>query len=136
MTKEEYESLYNIHEIDKPITVEDLEGNIEDRTLLYGYTCDRDTHHVYIKDGIIHTVVYNTVNSVLYEKPDEIREINVTTDRQYLPDKRLYPERCDYKFCELLKKRGFSLPFTTWTDPSEISARTINGKFYGKTLED
>lgn len=58
MNKDEYGKLNDFQLKDNPpIQAEDL-FDISDRTLLYGYTCNIDTFHVYVKDKQIHTVLY------------------------------------------------------------------------------
>lgn len=128
MNKEEYGKIIDLQLKNIPtVQAEDL-LDTTDRTLLYGYTCDRDTFHVYIKNIKIHAVTYRTD----YENnaPNFMEEIQVVKNDDYIPNKRLYPETCDYEFCEKLKKLGCQLPFTTWNDerPEE--------QFYGFTLED
>lgn len=81
-------------------------------------------------------VVYNTDYSTDRIKPKNMRQIKVTSNHDYVPDKRLYPERCDYNFCLLLKERGVHLPFTTWTEPIEIYLDDPRYPYYGFTLED
>ena len=124
MIKAEFEKLYS------PIGVSDLEPFVKDRTLLYGYTCERNTFHVYIKDKQIHTVIYDMDYSQNISRPKNMREVVVKLNTDYIPDKRLYPERCDYVFCKMLKEKGISLPFTIWHD--DIEEKT----FYGFILED
>ena len=52
-----------------------------------------------------------------------MRELKIKYNGEFIPDKRLYPESCDYEFCCLLKERGITLPFTrfdkegNWQDP-------------------
>jgi hypothetical protein len=122
MLKVEYNILSTMAVVaEVPISAADL-INKADRTLLYGYTCDRSTWHVYLKNGEIHTLRYISVKST--------REILVTSNKDYIPDKRLYPERCDFEFCSFLKNLGYSLPFTTWT---EMAAEQQEA-FYGETL--
>jgi hypothetical protein len=94
--------------------------NQKNRTLLYGYTCDRETWHVYLKDGGIFTVKYQS------DKLPSLIDVRINED--YVPDKRLYPERCDFEFCELFKNKGISLPFTKWQGQLEIE------DYYGKIL--
>lgn len=53
----------------------------------------------------------------------------VQSNQDYIPDKRLYPERCDYAFCKLLKRKGLYLPFTAFKDD------VPKLDFYGFTLE-
>lgn len=96
--------------------------NKNNRTLLYGYTCDRDTWHVYLKDCEIHAVVYNG-----REDDSELYRIVVVSNSDYIPNKRLYPARCDFEFCKLLKERGVDFTFTAW---EEVSEKKI---YYGRT---
>jgi hypothetical protein len=121
MYKEEYEMLEKIDETCTLVTSKDLINTL-DRTLLYGYTCDRDTWHVYLQDNKIHTIVYNN------REDEEPRELSVVDNEQYVPNKRLYPECCDYEFCRILKDKGVFLPFTTWSDGREKQI------YYGKIL--
>ncbi|WP_010499997.1 hypothetical protein [Paenibacillus elgii] len=120
MNKEQFQKLTDIEEIKKVIAVDDL-TNKTGRTLLYGYTCERETWHVYLKYGEIVKVIYG------YDK--EPKKFEVTDNRDFVPDKRLYPERCDYEFCKLLIEKGIGLPFTAWTEGIEEE------QYYGKILE-
>jgi len=119
MKKELFECLTDVEEIKKIITIDDL-VNKEDRTLLYGYTCDRDTWHVYIKN--------NKIFSVIYTYKTKPMPIPILDNESYIPNKRLYPETCDYEFCKLLKEQGVYLPFTTWQDRPE-------NVYYGELLD-
>jgi hypothetical protein len=103
-----------------------------DRTLLYGYTCERDTFHVYLKNNEIFVVIYDNDYSGSIPKPRNMRRVTVKSNRDYVPDKRLYPERCDYDFCKLLKEKGVHLPFTNWSEPPDDPRYP----YYGFTLED
>ena len=102
-----------------------------DRTLLYGYTCERETFHVYIKNKQIYVVIYNTEYSRGKPTPKNMMQIEVKSNRDYVPNKRLYPERCDYDFCKLLKEKGIDLPFTTFSE-----GFNWDGLYCGFTLED
>lgn len=59
-----------------------------------------------------------------------MKDVTINSNDDYIPEKRLYPEICDFNFCEMLKKIGYNLPFTSWNDVRPVS------KFYGLTLED
>ena len=125
MKKEEFEKL----ELTKVIIASDL-INKKDRTLLYGYTCARETFHVYLKNMKIHVVIYQNYYGCETVKPKNMREIIVKSNMDYIPDKRLYPETCDFEFCKLLKEKDIHLPFTNFNNDREVS------DFYGFTLED
>ena len=127
----EYETLKSLEaEKERVICVDDLKPHLKERTLLYGFTCERETFHVYLKNDEIHIVVYHNDYSGDVAKPKCMREITATSNYSFVPDKRLYPEACDYKFCKLLKSRDIYLPFTTWNENRETK------DFYGFTLED
>lgn len=101
----EYDKLQNIGDV--PISA-DLLVNKSPRTLLYGYTLERDTWHVYLDiDGEIQTIKYG------YGDNSHIEKINISCNEEYIPTKRLYAERCDFEFCSLLKQHGVTLNFTT-----------------------
>lgn len=120
MERIEFEQLrYVQREQDEILSVDDL-VNKNPRTLIYGYTCTRDTFHVYLEGSRIHIVVYNSTTEV----SEKIAENNY----DFIPDKRVYPEKCDYEFCGLLRKKDINIPFTTWNDLEEEK------QFYGKTL--
>lgn len=110
MLMQEFEMIKNYDEL---ITV-DMLNNKEDRTLLYGYTCERKTFHVYLKDQQIHTIVYS--GGYENNQPNYIREINVEYNCDYIPDKRIYPERCDFEFCMLLTMKGKKLLFLAYEE--------------------
>lgn len=118
----EFEELGNVKSEPVIINIDDLHDK-SDRTLIYGYTCSRDSWHVYIKDGTIHVLMYakygmdNADSMVMnFENctfvPYHYRIIKVTENQMYIPDKRIYPTMCDFEFCKLLKERGVWLPFT------------------------
>jgi len=121
MDLREYDRLREIKDM-KPIVINKdiLMPFLADRTLLYGYTCERNTWHVYMKDAIIHKVIYR------YDADPVEYEVNDNYD--FIPDKRLYPETCDYQFCKILHRLGHELPFTNWDDEREVK------QYYGKIL--
>jgi len=124
MYEMEYRHLIQKRE-DSLITAFNL-NNLQDRTLLYGYDCARITHHVYLKNRKIYAVVYD------YNKELVINNIHKNED--YVPNKRLYPARCDFEFCCILKDKGIYLPFTTFTT-SEMGAKP-DGVYYGRILNE
>lgn len=118
MNKKEFMKLHTYH---MKIIIDDLEDK-SDRTLLYGYDQYRTTQHVYIKDGKIFAVDYD------YNGP--LREISISDNKDYIPWKRIYPEKSDYEFCKLLIERGHNLPFL----PFDESVK--HKKFYGRILNE
>lgn len=127
MTKEELEVIQSIEPISPSVIIGSMLNNQEDRTLLFGYTCDRLTWHVYLKNGVIHKVIYG--NSYSSSEYTPVTEYQVTANEQFVPNKRLYPECCDAEFCRLLRRKNIPMVFTTYDDTREPK------KFYGKIIE-
>lgn len=129
MNKEEYELLNKIEkEKENVISIDDL-VNKSERTLLYGYTCDRNTWHVYIENNKIVTIMYdNNYDNGIISFKEKPMVIDITENCYYVPDKRVYPETCDYEFCSLLRLKGVNIPFTYWNDERKPK------QFYGLTL--
>lgn len=112
MTNEEHLSLI-ANNADKELTKiagRDLKDPLRDRTLIYGYDVNRLTFHLYLQTGTIHRIIYNGSTNAIYEDFD-YGEFYLA---DCLPNKRVYPEACDFGFCQLLKKAGFTTPFTTY----------------------
>lgn len=124
MKKEELESLREVEAV-KPM-LPAMDG--ETRTLLFGYTVERDAHHVYQEEGELHLVVYKGDVLIQHEAGAALPAENL------VPNKRLYPERCNYVFSRMLKTLGFSLPFTNYDD--EAAERTKDDKLHGLRLQD
>lgn len=108
----EFEKLTGQSESSK-IKGKDLK-NKTSRTLMYGYTIERKTFHVYLNtEGYIKCIVYGYDNDVEYTHVEDENGIEM----EYLiPDKRAYPEACDFEFCNLLQSKGMSIPFTTYNE--------------------
>jgi hypothetical protein len=84
--KEWFEKLQQIDsENETIIQAADLSPYIYDRTLLYGYTCERETFHVYLKNKNIYAVVYENDYSTDKAKPKNMRQIIVTSNYDYVP---------------------------------------------------
>ena len=103
---------------------------IEPGTLLYGYDCDRNTWHVFNDHfGLIYLYVYK---HTMRDGYIDIKKIEVSSDglvslEELVPNKRLYPQYCDFKFCSHLKSKGVNLPFTVWSEP-----KPLDGAFVGQ----
>lgn len=107
------------------ISVDDLaEG---DRTLLYGYNCQRETFHVYLADGLIHRLIYKSSDPCIsYERGPELEASLLR------PDKRGYSERCDGDFVSLMDRRGLKISLSPFNE--ETHAKTKDNQFHGKTF--
>lgn len=95
------------------------------RTLLYGYTCERNSFHVYLdEDRYIHRVIYDYDKLVIahdyaLELPAEL----------CVPDKRIYAEHSDYEFCLVLHHMGLHLPFTTFNEVKAVGPLWRGARF-------
>ena len=123
MNIDQFQTIQNLS-LNPTINVKALSDKKE-RTLLYGYMLSRDTFHVYIRNGILHKVIYDgeSHEAKLYESGEAISLDGI------VPSKRLYPECCDFEFCELLVKAGVDLRFTVWTE--RLESKT----FYGRVVQ-
>jgi len=97
------------------------------RTLLYGYTCNRDTWHVYLDKN-------EQINLAVYEGSRTGNYISHSTKMKFeahslIPNKRVYPAACDLEFCELLKSKGIEIPYTTYQ-------KRETKQFHGYLIED
>lgn len=103
------------------------------RTLLYGYDCDRNTHHLYSdEDGNVILHVYSTTfgagaGDEEYHTKELINfsEAGIVDLEVLLPNKRLYPQYCDFDTCVTLKSKGVDLPFTVYAEQRK------DGPYYG-----
>lgn len=125
MTKRELEILQQIAPEENLIDISML-ADRSDRTLLWGYTCARSSWHVYIGYGDIQLYCYEGIER--WRKTIFHKELNKFEVEEVIPDKRLYPEACDYEFCKLLKSKGAYLPFTIYQENRPYS------QFYGEVL--
>lgn len=117
MDKKQYEVINELTRIPPRATVRDLRDHTP-RTLIYGYTCARDTFHVYLAEDGIHWVLYSA-HGLLLQHKHEGQGIALA---DCVPDKRVYPETCDYDFCTMLKRAGVNIPFTNWNDDRPVKA--------------
>lgn len=121
------------------LTIKNLEPFTQNRTLVYGYTCRKETFHTYLKDGEIHTVVYQTDYIERKIRPVGMREIDVRYNSDYIPDAFAYPDLCDSTFFEQLAKAGVKLPFTMYIERRLLETYKEHGgkyEFYGYVIED
>ena len=121
MNKEDYKALDYEY---APTVISSHFNNMNARTLLYGYNTDRSTLHIYLCErGFIHIHHY-TLEHTIYYNYTAAPDIDLL-----IPNKRLYPECCDFEICKRLKKWGYNLPFTKFNNEREVK------QFYGKVHE-
>lgn len=127
MNIEQYESLrQRPGESEAVIRHDDFTDSVPaEQTLLWGYTCDRNSFHVYKSQGELHRVVYNFSKEVL--EYDHGKELPA---RILHPDKRVYPEATCYEFIEALRAVGEQPSLTTFNKDRERSL------WYGDRYED
>lgn len=125
MLELQFKALSSILPFKPVISIDDLQDRFP-RTLLFGYTYDRQSHHVYIKDYAIHVAVYGGIDNT---KP---KFVDVSRDQDYAPNKRVYPARSDFEFCALLIRRGIEIIFTDFVE--EEKNRLVDGNYYGKLV--
>lgn len=111
-----YDQFLEVEEICTPgqdVRVSDLSDN-SNRTLFWGYTAERESFHVYLYNGYMELIIYNHAYEVTTYMG---RREGIAAD-ELVPNKRLYPEACDYEFARLVIARktikGIGLPFTTY----------------------
>ena len=132
MKKEWFDKLSEIDKANEAVIgIHELIPYIYNRTLLYGYTCERETFHVYIKDQKIYTVVYNTDYSISYEKelgsfmrgdprPKNMRQIEIRSETLFLI--RDFTQRdVIITSAELLKKKGLNFLLLTGAKKSNLT---------------
>jgi hypothetical protein len=124
MNQNQFEKLAEMSESPKKVSIQDL-LNKEERTLLYGYTCDRDTFHIYLRSGELHKIIFKHNE----HKPSVHKHGQELPLEGIVPNKRLYPEACDFEFCVLLSSVGINLPFTTFDESREKK------KFYTQVVQ-
>lgn len=122
MTEEQMNIIWNFEKKEHLLCEEDFD-NKEDRTLIYGYTCDRETFHVYFKNKKIRVIKYGGYKNI------PLTEINPKTNQDFIPDKRVYPDASDYNFCLKLREFGYEIPFTSYKTFAKET-------FYAKIIED
>lgn len=96
-------------------------------TLAYGYDSNKNTVHVYVKDGVIHYYAYN------HEKQPvrHIQGFELSAEALRI-EKRAYFERTNFEFAELMANLGFALHFTEGGEAakelSETGGWALNGE--------
>ena len=108
----------------KSISVSELNNPTHDRTLLWGYTCEKESFHIYLKDSQIHKVVYGYPDKLLFSTSGESMPCS-----SMAPDKRAYPAACDEQFAQLMVEKNQHVSYTTFEERPDIP-------FHGKLIEE
>jgi len=131
MTPAELQALHN--HVPAPQRVPNPGG--DDRTLLYGWDVDGRTHHVYLRDGEVHQVIYRPSHIL---RPDDYQIIHYAVGEEIdvgriVPDKRVAPEACDLDFCKALKDMRINMTFAPY---GRTRAYDPDERFVGHVFED
>jgi len=120
MNIEQYNILRAARDEDKLHAADFAAGG--ERTLVYGYTVERYTFHVYLKDSLLHRHVYDGQRTIAHRSGPalDIWDVN--------PGKRAYPERCDYDFIRAFESMGGTMSFTHFNEEAELAEEP---HFYG-----
>lgn len=95
-------------------------------TLLWGYTVERFSFHVYLKDNKLHRLIYSKSDNKVV---DYICGDSLKAEDLY-PDKRTYPEATSFDFMIALYKAGQEPSITRFDKERE------EAQWYGKTHEE
>lgn len=122
MTEEQLKKLRMINSVADVLNIDHLQ-NKQPRTLLFGFDSDRATVHVYLCrfEKRIVTAIYGGYENI------SPQERTIQSNKDYIPTKRLYPDKCDFEFCKLLTERGVPMTFTNYQDSKDE-------QFYGTIL--
>jgi hypothetical protein len=136
VNEQELAVVRSMTEVEPIITVADF--IFDDYTLCFGFSKDpTTTWHIYLKDGLIHRLLYNHEREVVeYESAESFPCARLN------PRKRSYSESTNYAFALFMAKSGHPLCFTTHDPERDVARRAgIMGQkpanqFAGLILED
>lgn len=127
MTKTEYEILNLTNPDFQNITISDLPKGYEG-TLVYGYTLERDTFHLYVKDGQFIRLIYTCSDRII-----RCNISNFLPVEDCVPTKRVYRQESQFFFLQFIKKLGavfsitdsnaneeWSLPYGSFLDRARL----------------
>lgn len=100
------------------------------RTLVYGYTCDRSTFHVYVDNKAVHLLVYKDFPLQVVGHRSTENEGGLLAS-MCAPDKRLYADVSDFDFCRFLQDSGVAVALT----PGGKGNLEEHAPFHAFTLE-
>lgn len=130
MTKQELAQLIAQASATPMVSIAELPKGFEG-TLLYGYTCERHTFHVYVKDEVIHAVTYNFDEEIITHVSG--KEVYA---RSCFPDKRVYRQPTQFFFMDLLAKKGFTPSVAESTLPEDFNLPAGEFLDRAKLVED
>ena len=110
----------------QPVDLASMLQNKADRTLIWGYTPEKDSFHVYLQDQTIVRLVFAYKAAV----PKEMEAGTEYFPATMVPAKRVYAEASDAEFCGLLRRLGVDFSF------APFNPERAPKQFHGETLED
>jgi hypothetical protein len=109
----------------EPLTLSIDEVGHDERTLAYGYTCQRQSWHAYVHDHELHVIIYDySKNAAFYIHGERLPLEDLK------PDKRVYPDACELAFSQLMRRRDHQLPFTGGVEEESYKPRELNEHGY------
>jgi hypothetical protein len=116
------------------IEISDFEDQTE-RTLLYGYTLERETVHVYMKNGLIHKVVYTPSRMV------DATVVSIESKKEWyaqdlVPSEKAYPESTDSEFASLMLELRLDRAISFASYSKKDCDRRALKKFAGGIIEE
>lgn len=129
LTEDDIQSLRMITN-KKPVFHVSMLSDQSSRTLLWGYTVERHSFHVYLADGLAHLLIYDHDQTIIRHLSGD----SIPFD-ELVPSKRAYPEACDYEFCSLVQRyHEYGVPFTTYDYRAKEHRGA--GPYFGKKAEE
>lgn len=102
-----------------------------DKTLLYGYTCEKKSWHIYKKDGLLHKLVYGyPAFFISYDA----RESFILSD--LIPDKRVFPECTDFHLAKMFLAASIDVPYLPFDNNAHLRDSQLARTFYGLVREE
>lgn len=126
MTKQELAVLLTQINPEPMVNINELPEGFEG-TLVYGYTCDRHTFHVYAKDGEIHALTYNHEGEMITHSSG--KEIY---GGYCIPNKRIYRQESQFFFLSILAQKGFNSSVVDSNDTEDYNLPV--GEFLERAL--
>lgn len=116
----------NFEKNNKNIYVSDFK-NRNDRTLIFGYTVEKYSFHVYLKNNMLHICIYNDQNKIIYYDTSEYFNVDHLS-----PSKRSYPESFDEEFLKIALDKTDIWSFNPTKYDNSRYERVKDVQFHGK----
>lgn len=128
MNEQQVTFLKQLLETTKTVSVWELK-NKKDRTLIYGYTTDRHTFHLYLKNEKFFVAIYNHDKTFLSKQTTETLNVE-----DCFPNKRIYPESCDFEFAILLASKNARPTYLAFNPDRFEKVKDL--QYHGETIPE